>query len=61
MILVDVPLNAPARVETLETKIMSLGFTDLILAPNSSKKFSLKLEISSGEHSCLNLKEYAFA
>ena len=43
MIFIDAPLNCPARL-LLDIKIMYLALVDPILAPNSSYRFSLKLE-----------------
>ena len=44
MIFIDATLNSSTQ---LDTKIMSLAPINPILAPNSNKRFSVKLETSS--------------
>ena len=54
---IDAPLNSPARLNNSDTNIKSLALINQILAPNSSWRFSLQLEMPREECPCPYLKE----
>ena len=55
-ICIDASLNSPGSDIFLDTKIMFLAVIDLVLAPNSSNRFSVKLSREERPSPCL--KEY---